>query len=81
MKFFQIGLLRNGKLLAEDPPYKLMEKCSCDNLEEAFLKLSITQEDHDVEEVSILSFQCVPKLVISISLIDFFLNFLLGGTT
>ncbi|KAK7588215.1 hypothetical protein V9T40_005460 [Parthenolecanium corni] len=45
-----IGLLRNGKLLAEDPPYKLMEKCSCDNLEEAFLKLSITQEDRDVEE-------------------------------
>lgn len=29
-----------------------MEKCNCDNLEEAFLKLSLTQEDNEDKEVS-----------------------------
>lgn len=44
-----------------------MEKCNCDNLEEAFLKLSITQEDHDdIKEVSIMNNQHLPKLLILI---------------
>ena len=36
--------MREGKLLAEEPPQQLMEKCCCSDLEEAFLKLSHKQE-------------------------------------
>jgi hypothetical protein len=41
---FQIGLLRGGVLLAEDSPLSLMDKCGCEDLEEAFLKLTREQE-------------------------------------
>lgn len=46
-----IGLMRNGVLLAEDAPTVLMERCSCTDLEEAFLILSHKQENtsKDVE--------------------------------
>ncbi|XP_073990178.1 ABC transporter G family member 20-like isoform X2 [Rhodnius prolixus] len=39
-----IGLMRNGVLLAEQPPGFLMERYQCDSLEEVFLKLSEKQE-------------------------------------
>lgn len=40
----KIGLLRHGKLLAEASPKRLLAKCRCDSLEEAFLRLSQKQE-------------------------------------
>ena len=36
--------MREGKLLAEEPPLQLMEKYCCSDLEEAFLKLSHKQD-------------------------------------
>lgn len=36
---FQIGMMRNGILLAEDTPTNIMQKFNCDNLEDAFLVL------------------------------------------
>ncbi|XP_057341035.1 ABC transporter G family member 20-like [Microplitis mediator] len=44
----KIGLLRHGKMLAEMSPNKLLAKCRCDTLEEAFLMLS--QKQNDTEE-------------------------------
>lgn len=41
----QIGLMREGILLAEESPSALMEKYECNDLEEAFLKLSHKQEN------------------------------------
>ena len=38
-----IGLMRNGKFLAEESPTKLMEMHQLDTLEEVFLKLSKRQ--------------------------------------
>lgn len=37
--FKQIGMMRNGILLAEDTPTNIMQKYGCDNLEDAFLVL------------------------------------------
>ena len=39
----QIGLMRGGKLLAEQSPDKLLETHMCDTLEDVFLKLSKLQ--------------------------------------
>lgn len=36
--------MRNGVLLAEDTPIKLLEKCHVSSLEDAFLTLSQEQE-------------------------------------
>lgn len=44
ISYSQIGLMRNGVLLAEQPPGFLMERYQCDSLEEVFLKLSEKQE-------------------------------------
>lgn len=38
------GLMRNGILLAEDTPNKIMEKHQCETLEKAFLKLCTKQD-------------------------------------
>lgn len=35
----QIGLMRNGRILAENKPETLMQEHSCSSLEEVFLKL------------------------------------------
>lgn len=40
----RIGLMRNGVLIAEDSPRKIMMVCGTENMEEAFLKLSQKQE-------------------------------------
>lgn len=37
--FHQIGMMRNGILLAEDTPTNIMLRFNCDNLEDAFLVL------------------------------------------
>ncbi len=37
--------MRGGVLLAEETPLSLMERCGCNDLEEAFLMLSHKQED------------------------------------
>ena len=39
MSFSQIGMMRNGILLAEDTPTNIMQRFNCDNLEDAFLVL------------------------------------------
>lgn len=39
-----IGLMRNGALIAEDSPQNILDKLETNNLEEAFLKLSLKQE-------------------------------------
>ncbi|XP_034255676.1 ABC transporter G family member 23-like [Thrips palmi] len=39
-----IGLMRNGTLLAEDRPDRLLERYACDTMEEVFLKLSLRQQ-------------------------------------
>lgn len=50
----KIGLMRNGKLLAESAPLKLLERFQCSFLEEAFLKLCDAQNNaivlNDAEE-------------------------------
>lgn len=40
-----VGLMRKGLLIAEDTPQNLLENCGTDSLEEAFLKLSESQEN------------------------------------
>jgi hypothetical protein len=45
MVFAQIGLMRDGTLLAEDSPDSLIRKFECDNLEDVFLMLSRRQEE------------------------------------
>lgn len=42
------GLMRNGILLDEDAPLKIMLKYECDSLEDAFLKLSIKNESDEI---------------------------------
>ena len=42
---FQIGLLRNGKILAEGNPNDLLEEFNCDNIENLFILLSTRQEE------------------------------------
>jgi hypothetical protein len=39
----QIGLMRGGKFLAEQPPQDLLAAHMCDTLEDVFLKLSKLQ--------------------------------------
>jgi ABC-type multidrug transport system ATPase subunit len=39
------GFMRNGVLLAEDSPLEIMKTQKCERLDEAFLKLSIEQEE------------------------------------
>lgn len=40
---FQIGLMRSGRLLAEESPQVLLTMYGCQSLEEVFLKLSRKQ--------------------------------------
>lgn len=40
----QIGLMRNGELIAEDSPPRILNMTGCDSLDEAFLRLSEKQE-------------------------------------
>lgn len=40
---FQIGLMRSGRLLAEESPHVLLSMYGCQSLEEVFLKLSRIQ--------------------------------------
>lgn len=47
--------MRNGKLLAEEPPSNLIDKCRCDNLEEVFLELSKRQDAHEETNVSLIA--------------------------
>lgn len=39
-----IGLMRNGELIAEDSPQRILNRTACDSLDEAFLQLSEKQE-------------------------------------
>nr|CAD7197218.1 unnamed protein product [Timema douglasi] len=39
-----IGMMRSGRLLAENPPDRLMSRFGCDTLEEVFLQLSLRQD-------------------------------------
>lgn len=41
--FFQIGLLRGGRMLAEESPEYLRQQYNAESLEEVFLKLAILQ--------------------------------------
>ncbi|XP_077286475.1 ABC transporter G family member 20 [Arctopsyche grandis] len=43
----RIGLMRGGKLLAEDAPENVMRKYGCSSLEETFLLLSVKQSKAD----------------------------------
>lgn len=42
---FQIGFMRNGKILHEDSPQHLMTKYNTDSLDECFLLISHEQEN------------------------------------
>ena len=44
-----IGLMRNGRLLAEESPTKLLTVCGTETLEDAFLKLSQSQQKGSYE--------------------------------
>jgi ABC-type multidrug transport system ATPase subunit len=44
-----IGLMRNGRLLAEEHPSQLLATCGTETLEDAFLKLSQSQEKGSYE--------------------------------
>lgn len=51
---FQIGLMRSGRLLAEEAPQVLLSIYGCQSLEEVFLKLSRKQqgtESNNLQEV------------------------------
>ena len=39
----RVGLMRNGVLLAEDAPEKLIREHECSNLEDVFLKLCMRE--------------------------------------
>lgn len=41
---FQIGLMRDGKILIEENPEKLLNMYNCESLEEVYLILSKNQE-------------------------------------
>lgn len=43
-RFFQIGMMRDGILVAEDSPEMLMAHCNTTTLEDTFLMLSQKQE-------------------------------------
>lgn len=47
----QIGLLRGGRLLAEESPEKLLQLFNTDSLEKVFLNLSKQQEEGRLAEV------------------------------
>lgn len=49
---FQIGLMRNGKLLAEASPSEILEKYQTESLEEAFLRLSEMEVQHRSQSVN-----------------------------
>lgn len=46
----QVGLMRNGILLAEDSPLNVMNRLNVDNLEEAFLRLCLRKGISDEVE-------------------------------
>ncbi|KAF5274031.1 hypothetical protein FQA39_LY01146 [Lamprigera yunnana] len=46
---FQIGLMRSGKLLAEESPHVLLSMYGCQSLEEVFLKLSRKQTNNSTD--------------------------------
>jgi hypothetical protein len=48
---FQIGLMRNGILLAEDTPQNILNSYACQSLEDAFLKLCMKHGVKDETEV------------------------------
>lgn len=47
----KIGLLRGGRLLAEESPERLLQTFRTDSLEEVFLNLSQQQEDGRLADV------------------------------
>jgi ABC-type multidrug transport system ATPase subunit len=47
------GLMRNGVILEEDKPLKIMEKYNCVTLEEAFLKICMKQQVDRADEIRI----------------------------
>lgn len=47
MIHLQIGLMRNGRLLAEDSPARLLESFDCTKLEDVFFKLSVMDSTND----------------------------------
>lgn len=51
---FQIGLMRGGRLLAEESPDDLLRKYNSESLEDVFLKLSIIQNRGKRRRSSIL---------------------------
>ena len=56
LKSLQIGLMRNGKLLAQESPSQLMARHNSSSLEEIFLQLSQKQrldmsgENHELKK-------------------------------
>lgn len=49
-----IGLMRSGRLLAEESPQNLLTQYRCTNLEEVFLKLSRKQgQNNEVTELNV----------------------------
>lgn len=44
-------MMREGVLLAQEPPETLIARCNVNTLEEAFLSLSYKQEESDDTEV------------------------------
>lgn len=45
-----VGFLRNGRLIAEDSPWKILWKTSCARLDDAFLMLSENQENFGMQQ-------------------------------
>lgn len=75
----QIGLMRNGQLLAEESPTDLMIKHNCSNLEQAFLELSKKQhkfrtEKEALEYVSIFLITITTTMSIQCADVVFFLS-------
>jgi hypothetical protein len=67
----QIGLMRNGRLLAEESPHVLLSMYGCPTLEEVFLKLSRKQGSSSSANVSELNVSNNISLVKSRRIFDF----------
>lgn len=53
--YLQIGLMRSGRLLAEESPQNLLTTYRCSNLEDVFLKLSRKQGQSNTNDVAELN--------------------------
>ena len=73
----QVGLMRNGVILDEDTPSRLLARYGCDTMEDVFLRLSIKQQRQQNLEVRPHNALCYSR---QIKQMKAFLKFFYEGT-